>query len=120
MASIFIRSVSLKRDIQSNVFPFTIPAIEKLKIRFRKHVTFLVGENGSGKSTLLEALVERCGFDAMGGHKHHRFSMDDDSPLAQSLLIDRDVRRPIDQGFFFRAESFFNLASYIDENGNPK
>lgn len=119
MSQPFINSISLKPGVRKDEFPFTIPAISKLNIRFCKPVTFLVGENGSGKSTLLEALAERCGFDAMGGHKQHRFSMEEDSPLAQSLYIDRNPRRPIDQGFFFRAESFFNLSSYIDENGNP-
>jgi predicted ATPase len=119
MAELFITGISLKTDYPKDEFPFTIPAIENLNIRFRKPVTFLVGENGSGKSTLLEALAERCGFDAMGGQKQHRFSMEDNSLLAQSLYIIRNPKLPIDQGFFFRAESFFNLSAYIDENGNP-
>ncbi|MFA6400402.1 MAG: AAA family ATPase [Salinivirgaceae bacterium] len=120
MSNLFIHGISLKQGFPDGEFPFTIPAIKRLDISFRKPVTFLVGENGSGKSTLLEALAERCGFDSMGGHKHHRFSMEDDSLLAQSLYLDRNPKRPIDQGFFFRAESFFNLSAYIDENGNPK
>jgi predicted ATPase len=119
MSNLFIQSIQLKPDSNKNTFPFIIPAIRGLRIKFRSPVTFLVGENGSGKSTLLEALAERCGFDAMGGHKQHRFSEEGPSPLAQSLLIGRNPKKPIDQGFFFRAESFFNLATYIDENGNP-
>ena len=105
MQQLFINSISLKPGVPKDIFPFTVPAIEKLNIRFRKPVTFLVGENGSGKSTLLEALAERCGFDAMGGHKQHRFSMEDDSALAQSLYIEKNPKLPINQGFFFRAES---------------
>jgi predicted ATPase len=119
MYNLFINGISLKSDIYENVFPFDIPAIQNLRLRFRKPVTFLVGENGSGKSTLLEALAERCGFDAMGGHKQHRFSAEDYSELGQNLYIERNPKRHIDQGFFFRAESFFNLSTYIDENGNP-
>ena len=90
MSNLFINGVSLKPDISKNEYPFTIPAIEKLNIRFHKQVTFLVGENGSGKSTLLEALAERCGFDAMGGHKQHRFSAEDFSVLGQNLYIERN------------------------------
>jgi predicted ATPase len=120
MSNLFITKISIKDGVHNNEFPFTIPAIRNLKIGFRKPVTFLVGENGSGKSTLLEALAERCGFDAMGGHKQHRFSAEEDSLLAQSLYIEKNPKIRIDQGFFFRAESFFNLSTYIDENGNPK
>jgi len=119
MFNLFINGISLKSDIDENVFPFSIPAIQNLRLRFKKPVTFLVGENGSGKSTLLEALAERCGFDAMGGHKQHRFSAEDYSVLGQNLYIERNPKLRIDQGFFFRAESFFNLSTYIDENGNP-
>jgi predicted ATPase len=119
MFNLFINGISLKSNINENVFPFNIPAIQNLRLRFSKPVTFLVGENGSGKSTLLEALAERCGFDAMGGHKQHQFSAEDYSILGQNLYIERNPKLRIDQGFFFRAESFFNLSTYIDENGNP-
>jgi predicted ATPase len=119
MAQLFINSISIKSGILKDEFPFNIPAIKKLKIKFQKRVTFLVGENGSGKSTLLEALAERCGFDAMGGHKQHRFTEELDSQLANNMYIERNPKLRIDQGFFFRAESFFNLSSYIDQNGNP-
>ncbi len=119
MPQLFIEGILLKQGEFPREYPFTIPAIAKLNIKFRKSVTFLVGENGSGKSTLLEALAERCGFDAMGGHKQFRFSEELDSQLARSLYLAKNPKLRIDQGFFFRAESFFNLSSYIDENGNP-
>jgi predicted ATPase len=115
----FIYSIGLRDDIPGDQFPFTIPAIRNLNLQLHKPVTFLVGENGSGKSTLLEALAERCGFDSMGGHKHHRYSYENESELTPYLLLGRNPQLPIDQGFFFRAESFFNLSSYIDEHGNP-
>jgi predicted ATPase len=120
MPNQFLFHIGLKPGFNSGQFPFNIPAIGKLDIPFNKPITFLVGENGSGKSTILEAIAERCGFDTMGGHKHHRFSDDDYSQLASHLLINRNPRLPIDQGFFFRAESFFNLSAYIDENSDPK
>ena len=118
--TLFLYGISLKPGAPKTGFPFSIPAIANLNLRIKKHVTFLVGENGSGKSTILEALADRIGFNAMGGTKHHRFTEEYETELANHLLLQRDPRLPIGQGFFFRAESFFNLAGYIDEHGNPK
>jgi predicted ATPase len=119
-ASLYLQGVSIKPGTGHRGFPFSVPAIANLSLRFGKYVTFLVGENGSGKSTILEALADKIGFSAMGGTKHHRFVEAYETELANHLLLQRDPRLPISQGFFFRAESFFNLSSYIDEHGNPK
>lgn len=52
-----------------------IPAICLLQeLRFRKPVTFFVGENGSGKSTLLEAVAIAYGFNPEGGSLNYSFS----------------------------------------------
>jgi predicted ATPase len=118
--SLFLHGISVKPDSPKTGFPFSIPAITNLNLQIKKHVTFLVGENGSGKSTILEALADKIGFSAMGGTKHHRFIEDYETELANHLLLQKDPRLPIGQGFFFRAESFFNLSGYIDEHGNPK
>jgi predicted ATPase len=118
--SLFLHSVSLKPGTPKTGFPFSVPAIANLNLKFKKHVTFLVGENGSGKSTILEALADRIGFNAMGGTKHHRFKEEYESYLANYLLLQRNTMLPVSQGFFFRAESFFNLSEYIDEHGNEK
>jgi predicted ATPase len=117
--SLFLHNISLKPDAPRAGFPFSIPAIAKLNIEFRTQITFLVGENGSGKSTILEALADRIGFNAMGGTKQHRFTEEYETKLANYLYLRRNTRLPVSQGFFFRAESFFNLSAYIDENGNP-
>lgn len=83
------------------------------------NVTFFVGENGSGKSTLLEGIAEQCGFNLRGGNRNHnpntgyRFE-GYESALARGLKLSWTPRR-ISEGFFMRAESFFNFASYIDE-----
>jgi len=119
-SSLFLQSISLKPDSPKNGFPFSIPAISNLNLRFKKHVTFLVGENGSGKSTILEALADKIGFNTMGGTKHHRFKEEYESDLANYLLLQKNTMLPVSQGFFFRAESFFNLSEYIDEHGNEK
>jgi predicted ATPase len=80
-------------------------------------VTFLVGENGSGKSTVLEAIAVAMGFGPEGGTKNVRFSTADSTSQLHTLLRpSRGARKPKD-GYFLRAESFFNVASYMDEVG---
>lgn len=96
-------------------FPFTIPAFSGgIDLALRSKVTFFVGENGSGKSTLLEALAECCGFSPEGGSRdHQRASFADRSLFAQSLRLSWQPK--VVEGFFLRAESFYNVASYLDE-----
>jgi len=96
-------------------YPFNIPALAPgIDLPFTTRVTFLVGENGSGKSTFLEAIAECCGFNPEGGSRdHHRESFADRSELAQSLRLSWLPK--VTEGFFMRAESFLNFASYLDE-----
>jgi len=83
-------------------------------IDFDSPVTFLVGENGCGKSTLLEALAVNLGFNPEGGTRNMMFSTaDSHSELWQLLAVTKGVPGPRD-GFFLRAESYYNLASYLD------
>ena len=83
----------------------------------RSNVTFFVGENGSGKSTLLEAIAECCGFNPEGGNRdHHRATFADRSPLAQALRLSWQPK--VTEGFFMRAESFYNFATYLDSVSN--
>jgi predicted ATPase len=97
-----------------------IPSLKNgLQLKLKTNVTFFVGENGSGKSTLLEAIAEQCGFSLRGGNRNHNLNTGwrfegYESPLARYLQIASNPRR-ITDGFFMRAESFFNFASYIDE-----
>ena len=96
-------------------YPFNIPAFRHLKnLPLHPCVTFLVGENGSGKSTLVEAVAVKLGFNAEGGSKNFNFSTHDShSPLHQALSIPW-CKRPAD-GFFLRAESFYNVATEIEK-----
>ena len=98
------------------VYPFCLPAISQIKrIVFHPRVTFLVGENGSGKSTLIEALAVAWGFNAEGGTRNFNFeTRRSHSDLSKMLRLVKGVRKARD-GFFLRAESYFNLASNIDE-----
>jgi predicted ATPase len=119
-SSLFLLGISLKPEIPDSNYPFSIPAVSHLNIKLTKSVTFLVGENGSGKSTILEALADRIGFNSMGGTKQHKFIEEYETELANYLVLSRNTRLPVSQGFYFRAESFFNLSEYIDTHGNPK
>jgi predicted ATPase len=96
-------------------YPFSLPAIRNLDlIAFHPAVTFIVGENGSGKSTLLEAIAVALGFNAEGGTKNFRFgTRASHSTLYEYVRIAKGTRRPRN-GFFLRAESFFNVATEIE------
>ena len=99
-----------------SAFPFTLPVIKRLKeIEFHPKVTFLVGENGSGKSTLIEAIAVAWGFNAEGGSKNFNFKTHiSHSDLHQYVRLSRSARRAKD-GFFLRAESYFNVATEIEK-----
>jgi predicted ATPase len=113
----FLREVSLKREQIPNceVYPFSLAAVSKLhSLKFHPDVTFIVGENGSGKSTLLEAIATAWGFNPEGGTINFRFATRaSHSPLHNYLRLVRSISRPTD-GFFLRAESFFNVATDIE------
>lgn len=114
----YLRSIQLnKDDIESfSKYPFCLPAIEKLSsLEFHPKVTFIVGENGSGKSTILEAIATAYGFNPEGGTINFNFSsMDTHSELYKYIKLVKGVKKP-KNGFFLRAESFYNLATNIDE-----
>ena len=77
-------------------------------------ITFFVGENGSGKSTLLEAIAIAFGFNPEGGTKNFRFNTRPSHSVLNSYIsLSKGIKRPKD-GFFLRAESFYNVASEID------
>lgn len=118
----YYSSISLRRDEVGDfgVYPFSIPAIRNLhEIALDENVTFLVGENGSGKSTLIEAVAVRLGFNAEGGSKNFLFSTrESHSELFRYLDIARGEGRPTD-GYFLRAESFYNVATELENLDNP-
>jgi predicted ATPase len=118
MADPFVRSVVLKRDeVESfDTYPFSIPAIRQLtELELDSQVTLLAGENGSGKSTLVEAIAVALGFNAEGGSRNMSVSTrDSHSPLHECLRVVRGARSARN-GFFLRAESFFNVATHIEQ-----
>ncbi|SBS39252.1 DNA replication and repair protein RecF [Marinomonas spartinae] len=114
----YLKEIELKRKtIDSfDVYPFSIPAVKELDfLEFDKEVTIFVGENGSGKSTLLEAIAVGLGFNAEGGSKNFHFgTRSTHSELHNYLRFSKSFKRYKD-GFFLRAESFYNVATNIDE-----
>ncbi len=119
---LFIRSLVLKRDeIESfDVYPFSIPAIRRMdELALDSAVTLFAGENGSGKSTLVEAIAVAAGFNPEGGSRSVTVSTRvSHSVLHKYVRLVRSTRRPR-TGFFLRAESFFNVATYIEELRDP-
>ena len=115
----YIDRIYLREPVPADSYLSALPAVRALGDRehpllFPAGVTFLVGENGTGKSTLLEAVAVACGFNAEGGTRNFDFSTRaTHSPLHEYLTVGRTAY-PRD-GFFLRAESFYNVATNIDE-----
>ena len=113
----YISELRLRReDVPSfDRYPFALPAVYHLDaLQLHPQVTFFVGENGSGKSTLLEAIAVAWGFNPEGGTKNFRFgTRASHSELERYLRLSKGVPTPGD-GFFLRAESFFNVATEIE------
>src|SRR5216684_3437150 len=122
MDDALLRSVVLKRDDVADfgAYPFAIAAIRALdELALDPHVTLFCGENGSGKSTLIEAIAVAAGFNAEGGSRHMTVSTrPSHSVLHRHLRLVRGTRRPR-TGYFLRAESFFNVATHVEEIGGP-
>ncbi len=122
MAKIYIEELKLKNNLSPTSYLNNIAFVKKLKkgetIKFDNSVTFFIGENGSGKSTILEALAVHMGFNAEGGSKNFCFSTRaTEYELANSITVSRKYYP--EDGFFFRAESFYNVATNIEELGFP-
>lgn len=114
----FLLEVRVMREKISTYdeYPFSQPIIKNLKkITFNSAVTFIIGENGTGKSTILEAIATSWGFNPEGGTKNFNFTTHPShSILHKYIRLIKGHKRPTD-GFFFRSESFYNVASNIDQ-----
>jgi len=115
----FLREVRLERDGISDwdAYPFSIPAVAGLKeLPLDPTVTFLAGENGSGKSTLIEAIAIGAGYNPEGGPRDLRaHARPTESALHEHLVMVWRQRPP--DGFFLRAETFFNVATSLEGLG---
>jgi predicted ATPase len=116
--------LGFRRLYSGDEFPFNVPAVAKIEeLDLSKSVTLLTGENGSGKSTILEAIAAAIGFAEQGGELERLGELpavprdvlgtvldEPGVPLLAPLLSRTRPRN----GYFLRAESFFNLAAFID------
>lgn len=113
---LYIERIS-KRTVETDLsqYPYRIPAIARFEgIRLASPVTFLIGENGMGKSTLIEAIAIQAGFNPEGGSMNFNFrTQDTHSDLFRNIVLSRTAKRNKD-GYFLRAESYYNVASEID------
>ena len=114
----FISHIDLKREEVASwdAYPFCLSAVRYCsRLELHPAVTFFVGENGSGKSTLLEAIAVAWGFNPEGGSRNFQFgTRPSHSNLHQYLRLSKGVVRPR-TGYFLRAESFFNVATQIEQ-----
>jgi len=101
-------------------YPFNLPWLDMdFSLELTTPVTIIVGENGTGKSTLIEAVAALCGFDEAGGGKgympvDHSRAVDRSGALLASALRAGWLPK-VTGGWFFRAESFFSVARFLDE-----
>jgi predicted ATPase len=112
----FIESVIVNPyvEIDRSAFPFTLPVLRDFQsLPLHPRVTLFCGENGSGKSTMLEAMALNYGMPAEGGSKQHSFSTFDSHTGLHEMILLQKKNYPA-ESFFFRAESFYNLASYVE------
>jgi predicted ATPase len=118
----YLRRVWLERALvkDAEAYPFCLPFLAKdFELGFDRAITIIVGENGTGKSTLLEGIAALAGYDEAGGGKgyvpvdHSRAVEVMGGRLSQALRASWLPK--ITRGWFFRAESFFPVARYLDE-----
>ncbi|MBE6038135.1 MAG: ABC transporter ATP-binding protein [Anaerofustis stercorihominis] len=112
----YIEKVVLEGQIDINSYLNGLAAVKYLKeneLDLAADVVFFVGENGTGKSTLLEAIAVSLGFNPEGGTRNFSFSTKDTHSSLSSLIRTGKKKNPRD-GFFLRAESFYNVATNID------
>jgi len=116
----FLRRLTVLEEGLGDGYPYNLPWMDpEWELSFKQPVTIIVGENGTGKSTLIEAIAALAGYDEAGGGKGYR-------PVDHSSAIDKSgadlsgaLRAAwlprVTDGWFFRAESFFSVARYLDE-----
>ena len=119
MERLYINQVRL-RPFDDYSYVSNLPVVRWLlkngKLDFTSDVTFFIGENGTGKSTIIEAIAICAGFNAEGGSRSFNFSARQTcSDLHKYMTISRAAYEK--DGFFLRAECFYNMASQVDELG---
>ena len=117
----YLRALSMRDDAcDQSRYPFNIAALRDMApLHFHADVTFFIGENGAGKSTMLEAIAVAMGLPAEGGSRNVSRQQQDVSPLHHALRLVKGHARPR-WSYFLRAESVFNVISYMDSLSSPR
>jgi predicted ATPase len=117
----YLKSVwlDLARVPDPAAYPFCLPFLSNgFQLEFERPITIIVGENGTGKSTLLEGIAALAGYDEAGGGKGYRPVDHSQALEAMGGRLAKALRASwlpkITNGWFFRAESFFSVARYLD------
>jgi predicted ATPase len=110
------------RVADRKAYPFCLPFLhDDFELSFDRSITIIVGENGTGKSTLLEGIAVLAGYDEAGGGKGYRPVDHSNAVEVMGGQLSSALRASwlpkITKGWFFRAESFFSVARYLDEVG---
>lgn len=110
--------------LEPDTYPFCLPFLRGgFDLNFDRAITVIVGENGTGKSTLLEGIAALAGYDEAGGGKGYRAADHSEAIEKTGGLLAKTLRASwlpkITNGWFFRAESFFSVARYLDRAGSP-
>jgi predicted ATPase len=121
LAAPYLRRVWLDKSLvtDARAYPFCLPLFRsEFALNFERSITIIVGENGTGKSTLLEGIAAMAGYDDAGGGKGYR-PVDHSSALEATggrlaLALRASWLPRITSGWFFKAESFFSVARYLD------
>ncbi len=121
MPAPYLRRIWLDPDRvpDADAYPFCLPFLRGgFEFEFERPITIIVGENGTGKSTLLEGIAVLAGYDEAGGGKGHRPVDHSGAIEAMGGSLSKALRAAwlpkITNGWFFRAESFFSVARYLD------
>lgn len=121
----YLKRVWLDRDriADPEAYPFCLPLFRsEFELKFDKAITIIVGENGTGKSTLLEGIAAMAGYDDAGGGKGYR-PVDHSRALEVSggdlgKALRASWLPKLSMGWFFKAETFFSVARYLDAAGS--
>ena len=100
-------------------FPYDVPAVDAVEtLDLSGPITLLAGDNGTGKSTIVEAIAEALGFAAEGGELERSGELPAvPRPVLRDGLVPELTHTKPHNGYFLRAESFFNVASFVDSEG---
>src|ERR1700704_5083632 len=118
----YLRRIWLEpsRITNRETYPFCLPLLrDDFELSFDRAITIIVGENGTGKSTLLEGIAVLAGYDEAGGGKGYMPVDHSNAIEAMGGKLSSAFRASwlpkVTNGWFFRAESFFSVARYLDE-----